>query len=113
MNPVGPAVHKTVAPRCRCRARAGGNSLWRRRRRGRGEVVEAVFAGDDDEMGDPAAEAHPHDDGVAAGEIGIDEMVGGQVFVDVPDTLRRPPGGAVPVTPATLGVAAYGGEEPI
>ena len=39
--------------------------------------------------------------------------VGWQVFVDVPDAVGRPPGGAVPVKPALVGVAAHGGEEPV
>ena len=77
------------------------------------EVVEAVFAGDDDKVGDPAAETHAHDDGVAAGEVGIDQGVGWQVFVDLPDTVGRPPGGAVPVKPALVGVTAHGGEKPV
>src|SRR5205085_7551475 len=41
------------------------------------EVIESLLAGDHDEMGDPASEANPHDHGIAAAEVRIDEGIGG------------------------------------
>ena len=67
------------------------------------EVVEPVFAGDDDKMRDTASQPHPHDDGVSAGEVRIDQLIRSQVFVCVPDAFGREPCRAIPINPALLG----------
>ena len=51
---------------------------------------------------------HPHDDGVSTGEVRIDELIRGQVFVGVPDVVGRQPCRALPINPAALGVSTNG-----
>ena len=72
------------------------------------EIVEPVFAGDDDKMCDATWQPHPHDDGVSTGEVRIDELIRGQVFVGVPDVVGRQPCRALPINPAALGVSTNG-----
>src|SRR5216110_222312 len=77
------------------------------------KIVESVFAGDDNKMGDAASQAHAHDHGVSMGEVRIDELIRGQVFVHVPDAVGRVPCRAVPINPAVVGVSANGSQKPV
>ena len=45
------------------------------------DIVEAVFADDDDKVGDACRKAEACDDGIAGEQVEVNDLKGGQVFV--------------------------------
>src|SRR6266496_3014644 len=71
------------------------------------EIVETVLTRDDDKMRHAARQSYSHDDRVSPVDIRIDQLIRREVFVHVPDAIRREPCRTVPINPAVLGVSAH------
>ena len=69
------------------------------------QIIEPILAGDHNKMRDAARQPYPHDDGISAGEIRIDQLIRCQVFIHVPHPVGSEPRGAVPVKPTLFGVS--------
>ena len=77
------------------------------------EIIKPILARDDYKVCDPIGKPNPHDHGIAVGEIRIDQLIRRQIFVDMSNTVRRPPPRAVPMNPAALGISIDGCEKPV
>src|SRR5262249_20865469 len=77
------------------------------------EIIESIFASDYNKVGDAVAEPDAHNDRISVGEIGVDERIGRQVFVNMADAIGREPSGAVPIDPTALGIAADSAQKPV
>ena len=77
------------------------------------KVVKSVLAGNHDEMSHTATEANSDNDRVTVVKVGVDERIAREIFINMPDSVGRPPGGAVPVKPALRSKASNRGEKPV
>jgi len=77
------------------------------------QIIETVFASDDDKMGHATLQSNPHNHRIPMGEIGVNEPIGRKIFIDVPDSIRGEPSCAVPVNPALICISTNCGQEPI
>src|SRR5258708_5206589 len=66
------------------------------------EIIEAVFACDDDKMRDAATQPYAHNYGISVRDVRIDQLIRRQVFVNVPHPIGRDPRRAIPVNPALV-----------
>ena len=83
------------------------------RRRVADEVVEAFLAHHDDEVRDAVRQPQPHDDRIAAQEIGIHQVIGRQVLVHVANAVGRKRGRSFPTQIVVFVVAAVLAQEDV
>src|SRR5215831_16866603 len=71
------------------------------------QIIEAVLSRDDDKMRDAAGQTYAYDYGISVRDVRIDQLIGRQVFVNVPHPIGGEPRRTIPVNPALVRVSAY------